>query len=45
MVEEYEDDALASNSEDEKKVKKVADWKTAKKRKLRDSKETASSTA
>ena len=44
VVEEYEDDALASNSEDEKRMEKAvreADRKMAKKRKLRDSKEAA----
>eukprot|EP00731_Ephydatia_muelleri_P008282 Em0004g620a len=51
MVEEYEDDALASNSEDEasnsedekrmEKAVREADRKVAKKRKLRDSKEAA----
>ena len=44
VVEEYEDNALASNSEDEKRMEKAmreADRKVAKKRKLRDSKEAA----
>ena len=43
-VVEYEDDALASNSEDEKRMEKAvreADRKVAKKHKLRDSKEAA----
>ena len=39
VVAEYEEDALASNSEDVKKMKKVVERKMAKKRKLCDSKE------
>ncbi|KAL5479677.1 hypothetical protein EMCRGX_G023233 [Ephydatia muelleri] len=44
VVEEYEDDALASNSENEKRMEKEvreADRKVTKKRKLRDNKEAA----